>query len=325
VIQHIHVFGLRLLILAALAVVPAKAQEPGRYISETFMDFGSVPQGHVVSHRFVLRNREEGPLKIRIVALSLPGMRVKLPQELAPSAEGAVTVTWDTRAVQGETTGEVILRFNDTESITLTLRARVQPPVDVLPYPVLFISTFHNERVHRTLEIVNNSAQAFQIKTIDGFEHPLEVTYTTLESGRRWELGVDFESDTVARIDKVVQIHTDHPQHSVIKIPVHILVKPDVWVNPESVDFGRIIGKSTMAEIFLLKKRQGPIRILAVRTDISGLNVSYTSSTAGDAHQFSVQFPNAGLPKGPVAGNLYIVTDDPVFSEVRVPIQAQIE
>src|SRR5262245_38283473 len=77
-----------------------------RYIPENTIQLGNVRQGDVVEHRFMVRNPGSSPVKARIENLSHPGMKIRMPQEFAAESTGWITITWDTRPVQGETTVE---------------------------------------------------------------------------------------------------------------------------------------------------------------------------------------------------------------------------
>src|SRR5215467_9599600 len=130
-----------------IGISSARGQIPGQYLQETSFEFGNVSQGDVIQHSFRLQNTSPSPVKIQIVGLTLPGMKVKAPQMVPPGGEGALTVIWDTRSARGDTTAKVVFRLDESEPAAVTLSAKVVPPIDILPFPAVFISGFRDEEV----------------------------------------------------------------------------------------------------------------------------------------------------------------------------------
>jgi len=310
-----------------LSLPSAFGQASNTYLPEVSFDFGSVRQGEVVEHDFAFQNTSSSPMRLEITALSHPGMKVKAPQEVPPEGKVRIGVTWDTRSVRGGTVAKVFLQLNDVESTSLNLYARVVPPIDILPYPAVFISAFRDEKTVRTLEVVNNEDAPLNITRIAGVSDAslFSANLRTVESGRRYEIDVEMKSDaTAGRSQEVLEIFTDHPRFSVIKVPVNVFLKEDVYVNPESVDFGEIAGGTTGPETFLLKKRHGRLEVLSIESDLPSLRITHSPDVTGSSHQFLVDLQVSTLKDGPISGHIYIKTDDPVFSEITVPVQGEV-
>src|SRR5262245_65058063 len=96
--RHYYLIVLsRLLLSVLLQSSIAVGQAPSAYLPEASFDFGSVRQGEVVEHRFAFRNTSFLPVKVEIMGISHPVMRVKEAQEVLHGAEGSITVPWETR------------------------------------------------------------------------------------------------------------------------------------------------------------------------------------------------------------------------------------
>ena len=261
--------------------------------------------------------------------LSLPGMKVRMPQELAAGGTAWITVSWDTQTVQGETSAEILVRFNGLELVPLTISATIVPPIDILPYPAVFISGFRDEHVTRTLEIVNNDTAPLNIIALSRDEEDAPRSYSAdihvLEPGRRYQLDIELTPTSQARSQDVIQLLTDHPRFPVIRIPVNVLVKDDVYINPESVDFGQIANHVTSPESFLLKARRRPIQVLSVTSDLPFLKVTTaTADVPTLTHEFRVDIEGK-VAKGPFAGAIHVKTDDPTFPELKVAVEGEIQ
>src|SRR4030095_6387054 len=93
----------------------AHGQAQSSWVPESSLDAGNVTQGELVERAFAVRNPGNSIAMITVVALSHPGMKIRLPRELQPRTAGRIVVTWDTRFVQGDATAQALLRFNDAD------------------------------------------------------------------------------------------------------------------------------------------------------------------------------------------------------------------
>jgi hypothetical protein len=319
---------LRILIFSMfLQLTSVTGEAPSGYLPEVSFNLGRVRQGEIVEHPFALRNTSSLPMKLQIMGLSHPGMKVKAPQEVLPGAEALISVNWDTRSVRGDTAATVLLRLNETESTSLTLKARVVPSIDILPLPAVFISGFRKEKAVRTLEIVNNEEAPLNITHIAAYEAAsmFSANFRAMEPGRRYEIDVELKANAPAgKFRQVLEIFTDHSDFPVIQVPVNVFVKDEVYVNPESVDFGEITIKNPSRETFFLKKHRGRIEILSVESDLPFLKIEHSQDTTGSSHEFLIDFQGSNVSYGPFSGHIYIRTDDAAFSEITLPVQGEV-
>ena len=299
------------------------------YLPDSTVNLGNVNQGEVIEQRFALRNPSGSTVKIRIDGLSHPGMKVRMPQELLPGNTAWMTLTWDTKLVQGEMTAQAYLRFDESGPVPVTLSARVIPPIEILPYPAVFLSGFRDEGVTRTLEIVNHDAAPLNVIGVSGENSDAAISYSatlsTIEPGRRHQLRIALKSAAPAgRSQGVLLVSTDHARFPQIRVPVNLLVKEDVYINPESVDFGQIEGKAGSEESFLLTSRRSAIRILSITSDLPFLRVTGPRpDAAASTHEFRVEIVGESTP-GFFSGTIHIKTDDPSFPELKSPVRGEV-
>jgi hypothetical protein len=304
----------------------AQGQAQG-YVPESSFNAGNVHQGNVVEHAFVIRNPGRSALTLKALALSHPGMKIRMPQEIRAGQTDRILITWDTKLVQGDTTVEALVRLNDSENVFLTLSAKVIPLIEILPYPAVFMSGFRDESVTRVIEIVNNDSAPLNIVELSR-EHAdsaesYAVTFRTTEPGRRHELNVELKTTAVGRFSDAILVRTDNARFPLIRIPVNLFVKDDVYINPESVDFGQITSEAWSPETFLLKSHRGPIKIVSVRSDLSFVKVVTPGAEAASTHELRVEIEGEPTP-GPFKGSIYIRTDDAVFPEIKAPVQGEV-
>jgi len=311
-----------------MSVTSLLGQAQSQWVPESSLDAGNVRQGELVERAFTVRNPGNSIAEISVVALSHPGMKIRVPRELKPQAAGQIVVTWDTRFVQGDATAQALLRIDDADTVLLSVSARVIPSIEILPYSAVFISGFRDENAIRTLEIVNHDPDPVNIVSISRENadsvQTYSVTLKTIASGRQYELNVELKSNASSgRSRDVLLLHTDHARFPVIRLPVNLFVKDDVYINPESVDFGQISGEAWSPETFLLNSRHGPIKVLSVTCDLPFVKVTVPASDAASTHEFRVEVEGK-LPEGPFSGMILIRTDNPSFPEVRAPVQGEV-
>jgi hypothetical protein len=114
---------------------------------------------------------------------------------------------------------------------------------------------------------------------------------------------------------------TNHPQFPVISVPVNLLVKDDVYFTPETVDFGEIIIRGGQEQEFLLKKRQGSLKIVSATSDLPYLNITHKPSEGGSIHEFTISLKTNTLKPGAISGTISVRTDDSQYPELKIPVE----
>jgi len=306
---------------------------PRGLVANDTYDFGSVTQGAPVVHAFIIKNAGEGPLRITGATLSTPGLTVRVaPAEIPAQGEGAVTVQLNTARVAGAIEGTVDIQWNDPtrSAASLTLKGYVVPRIAIEPMAAMFLSAFTAEPAERTLTIRNNEPQPL---TISSVEHSarLSVSIAELEPGKVFAVTARSVNGVRAgRYEESVTLVTDRPEGNRISVPVYLWVKPDLYANPENVDFGTLrleevqrgdVTASFTRTVFL-KRRGVAFRITAVVCDSSAVDVTRSPAGPSDSFQIDVRLRPEALRRGSLDGKIRVMTTDPRFPEVVIPFSA---
>jgi hypothetical protein len=333
---------LRLLVgaLAALALTGAAvAQAPHAVLSgAASYDAGTVKQAQVISHTVTLKNTGAGTLTLEMPAVSMGDVKVWFRPVVLPGEQQDIRLQWNAGNKAGDLQAEVAFATNDPAlpRLLLSLHANVKPAVEVLPIPAFFLSVFKGERLQQTRDIVVNQDAPLALGQPQSPSKNYSASLKTIEAGRRYQLVLNLSPDAPAgRYIESLAIPTDDKTRPSLNVPVNLLVKEDIYVFPEAVDFGRINAQEFKAfpdrlplltQTLLVKKREGQkLSVTRVESDVPCLDFKVTSpSDEAGAYQIDIAPKLDRLTPGPLAGKLRIHTTNPRFPVLTVPITGEI-
>jgi hypothetical protein len=326
-----------ILVLLCPCVAAQTAVSQAIITPEAAYDFGTIRQGSKVSHGFTVKNSTAAPLTIQSIELSMPGMHARFVPLLAPSSEGKITVEWDTSHVTGEMDGVATVLFVDRSQppAILQLKGVVRPPIEILPFPAVFMSAFRGEDNECRLRIVNNEDGPTAISLLPAADTHFTASLTVIEPGRVYELVAKIPSSVFpGRYDEELSLSTDNAVVGRINIPVHVFVKPDLYANPEAVDFGSISAEELrkkrmtaelLTQTFLVKRRQGEFEIKKVTAGVAGIEVSKDPPHGrSSSYRINVALDPHIVQVGKLDGFVEIETNDRDFPRIKVPVTGKV-
>ncbi len=330
--------GIRLVLLGFLLLglwpCPASAQA---MVPERSYSFGTLLQGERVEHRFVIRNAGLVPLRIDAVLLSAPGAKARFTPSVAPGRDGFVTLEWNTSSVAaGEAQLEAEVQASDPQqpAIALLMKGTLRPRVEFSPMPAVFFSVYRDEIARETIRIVNNESRPLKIETIEPDGRHFLAELKTVTPGREYLLEVTTPPgmNEAGRYREGLWLSTDHPELARLRVGVNVLVKDDVYLNPDTVDFGEINLEearnpellAALTQTLFLKARRGTLRITSITSDIPALLARSAAKDAGPVMRLEVGLSPEKLRPGPLSGTIRIQTSDKKFPEFTVPVRGQV-
>jgi hypothetical protein len=299
-------------------------------------DFGTVTQGVKVVHAFTVRNDGPAPLTIERVELSGASMTARFAPVIPPGQEGRIKIEWDTSQLGGEVQAEGTVRFAEpTRSpLTLVLKGTVRPTIEFIPYPAVFASVFTGETADGRVRIVNHEERPLAITRLTAGRF-FTAALDTLEAGKLYEVRVHvLPGAPPGRHEEILYLETDHPTRPRIPIAVNVLVKTEVYVNPEAVDFGRVslseLARAPsltelLTQTVLVKKRQGEIEIKAIRSDLDFLQITRSPEGKSGSFRIDVGVDKERLRPGPITGSIHVTTNDAITRELLIPVRGEVQ
>jgi hypothetical protein len=297
-------------------------------------DFGTVRQGDIVVHTFTLPGAAAALSAIDRVDLSHAGMSARFSPRVQAGRSASVTVTWDTGRVMGPVEGQAVVRWADQSraALTLTLKGTVRPVIEVLPYPAVFFSVYRDESAEQMITILNRDDVPLHISRVEAAGEHFTARLREVRPGREYQVVVAVPSGgEPGRYLEALFLHTGHPTRPRVPIAVNVLIKRDVYANPEVVDFGEVsldeIRRSPslldlLTQTFLVKRRGGPFEIRSVRSDLVALRIAKSPDGPSQTFRFDVALDPARLERSALNGAIRLETSDPAFPEVIVPVRA---
>src|SRR5262249_23984223 len=155
------------------------------------------------------------PLTIKSVELSMPGMKARFKPVINPGAQSSITVEWERTHMTGEIEGEGVVHFADDShgAMPLLQKGVVNPPLEILPFPAIFLSAFQGENNERRLKIVNNEARPATVTLSQSASKNLTASLVTIEPGRSYELVARIASCTLpGRYEEELSLSTGDPE-----------------------------------------------------------------------------------------------------------------
>ncbi len=316
-------------------------REPGKLTPKAVLldqryDFGIVKRGEKIVHRFHLRNEGSAPLNLQRAELTVPGMKVSYRKVMAPGNEGTVIVEWNTEHVNGKQEARILLYCDDASQhqLQMLLEGSVQPPIEFQPYPAVFLSLFQGESGERSVQILNHEDRPLRILKLEPSADYFTPVLRTVSEGKEYQLTVKVGPNAPAgRHQDLVSIRTDDAASPELRVLVNVLVKTDVYVNPERLDFGEVSLEQLrldpsrsdfVSETFMVKKRAGTLMISSITSDLDALTIRRDPEGTSGSFQVDVKLVPAILHPGELRGTIRIHTSDRAFPEFLVPVSASI-
>jgi hypothetical protein len=335
-----RLFAAALLAAAFLpgSALPVRADAPAPLApAQDLYDFGTVRQGATIDHEFAVRNSGSNALRFSGADLSMPGMKARFaPAEIAPGADGKVTLEWATDHVAGAVEGIARIRWSDPAQpeTQLTMKGSVVPAISIEPIAAVFLSAYANESAQRVLTIRNNDIRPLALTRAQAGPHAT-ASLTTVEPGKVFTVSVrPAPHASPGKYEESLSIQTDDAAIGTITIPVHVWVKADLYANPDVVDFGTISRDAAqrpgatdamLTQTAVLRHRSGAFQIKSIVSD-SPL-VVVTQSPSGPSESFTLQMklrPEALFAGTRIEGKVRVRTSDRRFPEIDLPISGAV-
>jgi hypothetical protein len=330
--------GVALICLAAPLAAQDDSGGPRMIVPEKVKDLGEVSKGDVLEAEFKLVNEGDEPLLIKAVRPTCGCTVADYDREVPPGGEGSVKAKLDTTDFSGPISKSILIMSNDTSSPTMTvvIKADVQPHVEVLPRPLIRFNAVVKEELVQTITVVaTEEDRAFQITKVDSSVDYLTTTVRELEEDERfrdrsktqYEIAVGLSDDAeVGPVSGRLMIHTDHPNAKLVPVKVFGVVRAALNVTPPQIQFGTVDADMRPGRnVIVVNNRTGgkKVEVTGAAIDDPAFKTALRSMEDGRRYQVTVTIdPEAG--SGARDAVLTLKTTDVDYPELSVPVRANI-
>jgi hypothetical protein len=289
--------------------------------TELSHDFGVVAGGSNTSHRFVLRNTLDRPVRIaaftascgcteiaaagRVVRPSTPGETISLSAAdrivVNPGDKIDIEIVLDTRKFVGQTKSSTVTVVFDQPAradVRLTISAYIRQDVVLNPGNAQFGSMARGTGGERTIEIEYAGASNLQIQGIEWQSQA--ITASLVEMYRRaggvgYRVEIKLKSDAPAgAVRDTIRLKTSDARTPEIPIAVEGFIQPDIIMTPSNLFLGELRpGQSESRKVLLRAAR--PFQITGVEGGDDSLIAEFSNKTER-IHTVTIRYKAGSQP-----------------------------
>lgn len=318
-----------LVALVAFAVVGAAPAAAQGWADKMFKDgltkdFGSVPRGAQLFHRFKITNIYAVPMEITNLRTSCTcGTVTATVKKLEPREEGYVEVTMDTRRFTGSKTISIHVSVGPQFTSTAELRVTATSRADVVfnPGQASFGVVARGKAPTQTVDVEYAGTLNWQVSEVVTNNAPVDVALKELY--RRpgqvgYQVSVTLKPDAPAgALKQELFLKTNDPASPLVPLLVEATIQAPLSVTPDPVKLGALkVGEAKTQRVVVRGSK--PFRILAIDGLGEGLTAEFPPEAAA-AHVVTVKCQPG--KEGEFKRQLTIKTDLDKDAQVTLTVQ----
>jgi hypothetical protein len=306
-------------LLALVVISSALSAQTGEWADKLFAksgtshNFGNVPRGALLHHRFVLTNIYAVPLTIMGTRVSCGCVEVKpSTQVVGPKETAYIDITMDGRRFIGPKVVNIYVSVGPQYVSTATLQVSANSRADVVfnPGQVNFGVVPAGQSPTETIDVEYAGVLDWRINGIAQHNYPLDIKYRELyrEVGRvGYRLQVTLKNDAApGPLKAELLLQTNDPASLLVPVLAEANVQAALSVAPSLVKFDGKLGQAVSRKVIVNGNGQKPFRILQVEGLPDGVLADFAPNpSAVQVLTLSWKPTQAG----PLKGQLLIKTD----------------
>jgi len=262
---------------------------------------------------------------------------VRYDRAIPPGGVGQVTLQVNTSGFQGRVTKSAQVTTNDPRqrNTKIYLSMDVRSHILVEPGPKIMLQGIVGDDIQSVVHIRSSENEPFEITRVETNLRPV-IDYELSRKDDRgpYTLKVISKAADQKTASGFITLHTNHPKKNVVKLSVHLRVKPEIQVWPNRVDFYEGSGsgskKKESKRVLIVMNNRGKsfkIRELNYNKDYFQVRSLANNDAPDRRYQFEVVPLVDSLPAGRLEfqDTLTIKTDSAKAGELKVPLSIRIK
>jgi len=249
----------------------------GQTFGETVHDFGTVPRGSQLLHKFLWRNTTDRPLELMEYQRSCGCTSVSVsPKVVEPGQLGTIEMLMDTKPFAGDKTVTLSLVFGPGTTISGQFQVKAHSRGDIVYNPGQLAFGFLDEGARQTQQLEIEYAGNLEFKIEGIAEQPAGLEVKISEAYRRpgavgYLVAATLPGDLPSgEFKHTLQLKTNDPANPVLPVLLEGTVRSALTVVPEKLFYGTVKVGRVMNRRITLRSSTG-FRVLAIEGQGNGL------------------------------------------------------
>ena len=256
---------------------------------------------------------------------------------IPPGGVGQVTLQVNTKGFQGRITKTAQLTTNDParRSQRIYLSMNVRNYIVVEPGPKILLRGFVGEDIRRVVRIRPYDDQPLEITKVQtNLGSIIDYKLNRKDDSNQYNLEVMSKVSDQKTASGFLTLYTNHPKKKVLKLSVHLRVKPEIQVWPNNIGFyenpkSGVKGKTNKRNLIVMNNRGKNFKIeeLSYNRDYFQVRPLAKNDAPASRYQFEIIALLDKLPAGRLEfrDTLTIRTDSPGAGEITVPLSIRMK
>ena len=262
---------------------------------------------------------------------------VRYDRTIPPGGVGQVTLQVNTTGLRGKITKSAQVTTNDPakrqRKIYLTINVRTY--IIVEPGSKVLLRGTVGEDIRRVVRIRATDDQPLEItKVQSNLGSAIDYKLNRKDDSHDYELEVVSKATDRKTASGFITLHTNHPKKKVVKLSVHIRIRPELEAWPNTITFQQgsqagSKGRESKRVLTIMNSRGKDFRILELSYNKAYFQVRSLEQDdkAASRHKLEVVAFMDKLPGGRVQFQdiLTIKTDSTLAGELRIPLTIRLK
>ena len=262
---------------------------------------------------------------------------VRYDRAIPPGGVGQVTLQVNTSGFQGKVTKSAQVTTNDPSqrNSRIYLSIDVRAHILVEPGSKIMLQGIVGDDIQRVIHIRSAENQPFEITRIDSnLRSVIDYQLSRKDDSSEYDLQVVSKASEEKTTSGFLTLYTNHPKKKIIKLSVHLRVKPEIQIWPSRVDFYEALKsgskKKENKRVLMVMNNRGmnfKIKELNYNRDYFQVRSLAKNDNPASRYQFEVVPLVDSLPAGRLEfqDTLTIRTDSARAGELEVPLSIRIK
>ena len=262
---------------------------------------------------------------------------VHYDRTIPPGGVGQITLEVNTTGLRGKITKSAQITTNDPQQrhTKIYLSINIRAHIIVEPGPKILLRGIVGEDIRRVLHIRPVDDQPLEIiKITSNLDSAIDYKLSSKEGSHQYDLEVVSKATGKKTASGFITLRTNHPKKSVLKLSVHIRIRPELEVWPNRIFFqeqsGAGANRGVSKRLLTVRNNRGKnfsIRELSFNKEYFQVRSLAKTDKAASKHQLEVTPLVSQLPAGRVEfrDTLIIKTDSSQAVEVKIPMTIRLK